>query len=363
MLYLPCTTLAVVCALALSGSPANAQPGHDREAVPACAVELVRVPDDVRGAVEAWIRAEPRCSHALEVRIIPTEGGLYVLARDATGRFHERVVPDATSAGALIVSWAADDGPAARGQLDASGVQRPQNAAPPRPAPATVLVLPSARAAAPPRADAAPEDIRAGDRPRPDLGLATTAPRTPYPFAPRTPRWMSAAAMYQVAARGAASGETLYGGRVGLELWTPGRWTIGAAVTLARSERGGYLDKGTGSVRDTLVRSFDTSAVLRAGIVARFGAWELAPSIGAGWLYSYNYVRRYPYTERRSTISAIGEASLTAAYQVSRRLAIDTGLLATVYAPTSAANAAVDREYHVERTAGVAVIQGLRWAL
>lgn len=366
MLYLPCATLAAVCAIALSGSPVSAQPAEGGNDAPACAIELVRVPDDVRGVVERWIRAEPRCSHALEVRIVPTSGGLYVLARDDAGRSHERVVPDATSAGVLIVSWAADDGPGARGPSpgpNAPTIQR-QDAAPIRPVPTRTLAVPPSRAAAsPPSADVAPEGERAGDRPPPDLVLATTAPRTALPIAPASPRWMSAAGMLQLAARGAIGGETLYGGRIGLDLWTPGRWTIGAAMTLARSERRGYRDTGTGYVPGTLVRSFDASTVLRAGITKRFGAWELAPSIGAGWLLSYNYNRRDLYSEPRSTISAIGEASLSAAYRIGRRLAIDTGLIATVYAPTSAANPALQMDFHLERTIGFAVIEGLRWAL
>jgi len=74
-----------------------------------CRVTIARAPDDVREVVEGWVRAEPRCRGELEVRIVPTDGGLYLLALDGSGRSRERVVPDAQSAGALIASWAADD--------------------------------------------------------------------------------------------------------------------------------------------------------------------------------------------------------------------------------------------------------------
>ncbi|HET9989195.1 MAG TPA: hypothetical protein VFQ65_11760, partial [Kofleriaceae bacterium] len=78
-------------------------------AVGSCSVNIVRAPDPVRQTIERWL-ANEHCTLALQVRIIPTEGGLYVLATDEHGRVRERIVPDAQSAGVLIASWAADDG-------------------------------------------------------------------------------------------------------------------------------------------------------------------------------------------------------------------------------------------------------------
>jgi hypothetical protein len=69
----------------------------------------VRAPDDVRRAIEAWVAAEGDCRIALDVRAIPTDGGLYLLARDSNGLLHERLVPDAQSAGVLVASWVAND--------------------------------------------------------------------------------------------------------------------------------------------------------------------------------------------------------------------------------------------------------------
>src|SRR4051794_30817942 len=73
-----------------------------------CAVNIVRAPDEVRPVVERWLAQESRCK-PLEVRIVATEDGLYILARDDRGRLHERVVPSPDAAGVLIASWAADD--------------------------------------------------------------------------------------------------------------------------------------------------------------------------------------------------------------------------------------------------------------
>ena len=74
-----------------------------------CQVTIVRAPEDVRLEIESWVAREPACRVALGVRAIPTEGGLYLLARDSTGRLHERLVPDAQAAGVLVASWIADD--------------------------------------------------------------------------------------------------------------------------------------------------------------------------------------------------------------------------------------------------------------
>ncbi len=83
-------------------APAFAQPAAR------CAVTVVRAPDDVRLTIEPMLATE-HCTTSLQVRVIPTERGLYVIAGDEHGRMRERVVPNATSAAVLIASWASDD--------------------------------------------------------------------------------------------------------------------------------------------------------------------------------------------------------------------------------------------------------------
>jgi hypothetical protein len=90
------------------GSSAGAQPVTQPQR-DACRVTIALAPADVRAEIEAWVRAEPRCERELEVRVVPTEDGLYLSARDPQGRVRERVVPDAQSAAVLVVSWMADD--------------------------------------------------------------------------------------------------------------------------------------------------------------------------------------------------------------------------------------------------------------
>lgn len=74
-----------------------------------CEVSIPTAPDDVRSEIERWVRAEPRCGQPLEVRVVATDGGYYLFARDRTGGVRDRVVPDAQSAGVLVASWIADD--------------------------------------------------------------------------------------------------------------------------------------------------------------------------------------------------------------------------------------------------------------
>ncbi len=79
-------------------APAAPPPVPPAAAGSACAVAIVRAPDGVRETVEHWL-ANERCTVPLQVRIVPTEGGLYLLATDDHGRVRERIVPDAQSAG------------------------------------------------------------------------------------------------------------------------------------------------------------------------------------------------------------------------------------------------------------------------
>lgn len=73
-----------------------------------CEVTFVVAPEDARLTIERVVAAEPRCTGQLEVRVVPTEGGLFVLGQRPDGRIHERLVPNAETAGILIASWVGD---------------------------------------------------------------------------------------------------------------------------------------------------------------------------------------------------------------------------------------------------------------
>jgi hypothetical protein len=122
---MPSAGRLAACLAMLVAAPAYAQPAR-------CRVTIVLAPEGVRQEIEAWVAAEPRCERELEVRVVPTDTGLYLSARDPDGRVRERVVPDAQSAAVLVVSWMADD---------SLGPTLPVGA--PAPSPPEVMIPPS----------------------------------------------------------------------------------------------------------------------------------------------------------------------------------------------------------------------------
>lgn len=118
-----------------------------------CSVNIAHAPDDVREIVEHWVAGESRCRPDLEVRIVPTDGGYYLFARDGSGQVRERIVPDAQSAGVLVASWVADDGVVAAAdptETPPPGVEMPPGRVSPAETPSNVVVAaPSPERASP----------------------------------------------------------------------------------------------------------------------------------------------------------------------------------------------------------------------
>lgn len=150
---------AISCSVAFA---AFVDPGaaHAQPAATQCQVNVVRAPEDVRRVIESWVRRETACRTSLDVRVIPTDDGLYLLARDPSGRMYERLVPDAQAAGVLVASWIAGDSappappPAASAEPTApvapAPVVAPVPVAPPLPvAPPPVVVIAPVPVAAP----------------------------------------------------------------------------------------------------------------------------------------------------------------------------------------------------------------------
>jgi hypothetical protein len=136
--------LTLIAVLFVAGR-SDAQPAPLESSEPgACEVTIVRAPDDVRREIENWVAREPACRIALDVRVIPTEGGLYLMARDSTGRLHERLVPDAQAAGVLVASWVADDTlePTPPPPGAARVPQSPEAETPPAPVMQRALIVP-----------------------------------------------------------------------------------------------------------------------------------------------------------------------------------------------------------------------------
>ena len=235
-------TATLVLAVA---TPAAAQPVTR----PECGVTFVRAPDDVRYVIEQWVRAEPRCTVGLELRVVPTEGGYYLLARRADGRLHERLVPDAQSAGVLVASWIADDG-------NPQGTPAPTPIAEPEATPAPSYPMPVA---------GPPYTVGPG-------GVAVLAPR-PQPAHP-SGKWLTL---------GIAS--TTDGGSghfyLDAQLVQLGAWKLSGQVAY-----GEYHENVTGSGWDYGSFALDEySGLASIARTWRMGRWELSAAGGVGLVW------------------------------------------------------------------------------
>jgi hypothetical protein len=283
---------AIVLALLAAATPAGAQPAMPR---PTCAVSIVRAPDDVRGVVEDWVHAEPRCNTRLEVRIVPTEGGLYLLARDGAGHVRERVVPDAQSAGVLVASWVAAD-------------SSPPQPAPPQPA------------AVPPSAMLGSEGLLAPG----EGGAPGTAPVIGEPAPTRPPRWLSLGAL--VAMSGTGGG----GIRGELDLLRRGILSFGVAASASQS---GMTVYGSSYEEMGTLDTFDGKAVGYIALDGSFGRWRLRSAFGAGLVYTRAQLEQpgiFTYREADGVVPA-GEASLTLGRELGAHWAIDVGPIVSLY--------------------------------
>ena len=282
------STLALLC----TAVPARAQPVTNPRA---CAVTFARAPDDVRVVVDRWVSAEVHCSVALEVRIVPTDGGLYLLATDEHGGVRERLVPNAESAGVLVASWVADDN-------QARGV-------PPPPAPIQVT----------PKESFVPP------------GVSTIVlPAMPVPVRPSRTKWFGIGAMAPLT-------ETSGGGVRGeLDVWMRGSLTAGAAASLSGARM--YL-QGSGLLSGDL-QTRDARGIAYVAHTSQLGRWHLRPALGVGLDYVQGLVTLHDAGAETtqfyqvSGISPVLEVSMLFAREFGGRWAIYATPLATLVSQT-----------------------------
>jgi len=290
--------LTLVLPIVLAAAPAAAEPERQRES---CAVTFVRVPDDVRAVVERWVQAEPTCNATLEIRIVPTNGGLYLLARDASGRMRERVVPDAQSAGVLVASWVAAD------SLSPYEVRKPPTPdgepVPPQAMLGSQGLLAPGEGAAP--GAVAPMSTRA-------VATAETTER---------PRWLSLGAL--VGLTGAGGGI-----RGEWDIKTRGSWVFGAAASTSRVGMA-YFD-GYGA--DT-IDMFDTKALGYVGLVGEGGRWHMRGTAGAGIVYTKAHLDMTASGPQSAEgVFPTGELQLLVGRDLGESWALDIGPILSIYA-------------------------------
>ncbi len=246
---------AIVLAAGLRSAPAAAQ-----EAT--CAVTVVRSPDAARETIEQILATE-HCTTSLQVRVIPTTGGLYILATDDHGRVRERVVPDATSAGVLIASWSADDGVV--GALP-----------PPPPAPSTWQGAVRATAYGDPFHP--PGEASVGN----DDGVPPVAVGHPGRFA----------AIGVVAGANGAEGF-----RGELDVFEHAGWTLGLAGSLTNGTM--QIDNASTVIaynQSTPAKVADYGIAAALGRIARYGDWHVRGSLGIGVLITEIDLDQVVYT-------------------------------------------------------------------
>ena len=243
--------LAVTAVLA--AVPAAAQPVIRPEPrAETCSVTFVRAPEDVRYVIEQWLRAEPNCVASIELRVVPTEGGYYLMAQRPDGRIHERLVPDAQSAGVLVASWVADDWTGAPPPRAIEGTPAPTPAPDP---PLTVIVDPT-RVGAP--------------------GMTGVLAIAPAPRRAGKPgKWLSIGVMTDAEAD---SG----GFRGDLELWSIGGFKLGGLLAFSEYHGGLPYDQGWDYGDLALDEITLAASVSRTW---RYGRWELraGAALGMTW--------------------------------------------------------------------------------
>lgn len=294
--------LATLLAASALASPAAAQ-SMARES---CAVTIVRAPDDVRTVVEQWVQAEPKCSVKLELRIVPTEGGLYLLARDEHGRLRERVVPDAQSAGVIVASWVAAD----------SNAPTPYDVSHPAPAPEAPAVAPMPPVAPPapalaPGDGAGPSAMPVIDKPS-DVAQATN---------PERPRYFALGLMADVSDAG--------GGGIRAE------WDIKnkswATLGLAASASGTQIAYDDGYSAYGYVETFDAKVLGYIAMTGRSGKWHLRASGGAGIVYTQAAANSSSGYQEAGGVFPTGDLTVSVGRELGRNWAVYAGPVVSAY--------------------------------
>ncbi len=259
-------------------APARAQPVTGAED---CAVTIVRAPHEVRTEIEAALAPEP-CTMPLEVRVVPTEGGFYVLARDFGGRVRERVAPDARTAAVLVASWAAGD----------------------RLAPQSPSII------HPPTSDDWVDDAPAP--PRPD-----------------DERRLEIFGLFNV------------GARLAIDLAARGRWTLGAAAAISDRPLLHVGYSTINAIATQTVHATDARALGYIGGIFGTGRWTVRTTVGAGVTYTRivddvdpmgSSSLEMPSThDTAERVRPMAEGLAVIGRDIGARWGIDAGLIVSLY--------------------------------
>jgi hypothetical protein len=296
--------------VALAATPALAQ-SADRVAVSddSCEVSMVRAPDDVRDVIDDALENE-HCTTPLEVRIVHTDGGLYVFARDPHGRIRERIVPDAQAAAVLIASWASDD--SIVGSTPAPWATQPAPASTPTP------FAEPMHAIAPP-----------GVTPPVDAAQETAPP----PARSASHKWLALAGI---------TGGHLVGMRAAVDLWARNGWTIGATGSVSEHQLWQYGSLLINNNYEWLgvIDTIDARALAYGEHTWGAGPWHVRASLGVGFVVteaSTTIDTNNSYTPQPVSgtgVFPVAEATFVVGRDLGDDWGLDIGLAPTLYAQT-----------------------------
>ncbi|HUS31636.1 MAG TPA: hypothetical protein VMZ53_24195 [Kofleriaceae bacterium] len=272
-----------------------------------CAVKVMRAPEDVRQVVEAWVQAEPRCSVALDVRIIPTEGGLYLFALDERGRIRERIVPDAQSAGVLVASWVADD------TMYTPPPKQPTAAADER-------VDPFTNRGGGPNSDLTTPGMTLSNSEPVDGGEVPTVRKN-------VSKWVGAGFLIDKTSEAG-------GLRVDADVWTRGTYSLGAALSSTTNHMDVIAQQGAG-----WMQARDIKVVATGSHTWQSGRWFVRGAAGVGAVHTEVLVTvdqpsfdgTYGYY-RASGWTGVAEASALGGAELGKNWSLSFGPMFTVYA-------------------------------
>ncbi|HTL38244.1 MAG TPA: hypothetical protein VL326_34175 [Kofleriaceae bacterium] len=277
-----------------------------------CAVRVVRAPDDVRQVVEAWVKAEPKCSLAVEVRIIPTDGGLYLFALDERGRIRERMVPDAQSAGVLVASWVADD-----------TMYTPPPKAPPT---QNETVDPFAVRGSGPNSDLTTPGMTLSSEPVDGMSKV--------PANKTVSKWVGLGLVM-------TSDSNDGGIRLDADVWTRGKYSIGAAL----SSTSGHMDVISSQGAGTMMARDIKLMVTGSHTWQSNGRWFARGGAGLGLVHTQVFINidepsfnsSYGFYEAAGW-TGVAEASLIGGAELGKNWSANFGPVVTLYAQNLHAN-------------------------
>lgn len=285
----------LIAAIVAAATPAVAQPVTSPTA---CSVDLVRAPEDVRALVERSLADARHCSVALEVRIVQTKDGLYIMARDDRGTVRDRVVPDAQTAAALIASWADDGQPAPIATIDFH---------------ADVRIAPM-------------QDIAALPPSAPGLVPAATLADDGAPRERSRPHhWVSEFLLF-------GGGVSAFRGLRGeIDVIHRASWTAGISATIASTRNEGAMNEELGVS--------DLGMTVYVAHPFRLGGWDMQPAAGLGFVWTRADDFGPPSTidpgvpglYHYEKVSPIAEVSFLASHALIGNLAAAAGVVVTAY--------------------------------